>query len=98
MTSHRASRLTAVGLGLAATVLAGLLAWPGSKAGLLGQALWRLELLGYDFRLANSAPHTLSRNVVIVTIDEGSIAGLGTWPWPRRYHARVIDNLASGSE
>jgi adenylate cyclase len=62
--------------------------------GLLGQALWRLESLIYDFRLVHSAPGTTSEHVVIVTIDENSIAQLGIWPWPRGYHARVIDNLA----
>ncbi len=94
MPMRRASYIAAVVIALAGATLAVLLTWPEAKLGLGGQALWRLELLSYDFRLANSVPDTPSDHIVIVTIDEGSIATLGRWPWPRSYHARVIENLA----
>ncbi|KLI62812.1 CHASE2 domain-containing protein [Aurantiacibacter marinus] len=41
--------------------------------------------------LARAAP---SENVVIVGIDDPSLVKLGAWPWPRSYHARLIDRLA----
>ena len=94
MQRRRSSYIMAAVIGLVAAALALLLCWPGAGLGLVGQALWRLELLTYDFRLANSVPQTASDHVVVVTIDERSIASLGTWPWPRRYHAQVISNLA----
>ncbi len=94
MHSRRSSYIAAVAIGLAAAVVALVLTWPGFNLGLLGQALWRLELATYDVRLAYSVPNTPADDIVIVTIDEGSIAELGTWPWPRSYHARVIENLA----
>ncbi len=94
MQARGASYVAAVTIGLAGAGLAVLLTWPGFGLGLIGQAFWQLELLSYDFRLANSVPNTPSEHVVIVTIDEGSIADLGTWPWPRSHHARVIQNLA----
>jgi len=34
-----------------------------------------------------------SSNVVIVEIDDGSIAGMGRWPWPRGYIAQMINML-----
>jgi len=94
MQRRRSSYIMAAVIGLVAAALALLLCWPGARFGLVGQALWRLELLTYDFRLANSVPQTASDHLVVVTIDEGSIASLGTWPWPRSYHAQVISNLA----
>ena len=32
-------------------------------------------------------------SVVVVDIDEKSIAEIGSWPWPRRLHAELIDRL-----
>ncbi len=32
-------------------------------------------------------------DLVIVTIDAESLEELGTWPWPRDYHARVLEAL-----
>jgi len=37
-------------------------------------------------------------DVVVVAIDDKSVAALGRWPWPRQWHARLIDQLgASGA-
>ncbi|HEB49589.1 MAG TPA: EAL domain-containing protein [Desulfobulbus sp.] len=33
-------------------------------------------------------------DIVILAIDEHSLARLGRWPWPRRIHARVVDKLS----
>ena len=40
-------------------------------------------------------PRTASGNVVLVTIDSSSIEKIGVWPWPRRLHAELLDNLVS---
>lgn len=37
-----------------------------------------------------------SQQVVVLTIDDQSIANIGRWPWPRDVHAKVIDTLTKG--
>src|SRR5258708_27318424 len=37
--------------------------------------------------------HKASGDVVLVKIDDASLREIGRWPWPRRYHAALIDNL-----
>ncbi|HEY0625229.1 MAG TPA: EAL domain-containing protein [Allosphingosinicella sp.] len=37
-----------------------------------------------------------SGQIVIVGIDDRSIQQIGRWPWPRRYHAELIDRLVAG--
>lgn len=32
--------------------------------------------------------------IVIVTIDDASMARLGRWPWPRSTHAKIIDTIS----
>jgi diguanylate cyclase (GGDEF)-like protein/PAS domain S-box-containing protein len=40
-----------------------------------------------------------SSNIAIVAIDARSLEELDTWPWPRGYHATVLENLvAAGAE
>jgi adenylate cyclase len=67
---------------------------------LLAAALWLtgafefIENRLYDtLYQRDGAPDT---RVVIIGIDESSIAALGQWPWPRDYMADVIDILAEG--
>ena len=38
----------------------------------------------------------IDRPVVLVGIDDKSIAALGRWPWPRTLHAGLIDRIAAG--
>lgn len=38
--------------------------------------------------------HEVDTDIVIVGIDARSLADLQQWPWPRRYHARVLERLA----
>jgi diguanylate cyclase (GGDEF)-like protein/PAS domain S-box-containing protein len=49
--------------------------------------------------LADMRLHWFSRqstgNIVLVAIDSPSIESIGTWPWPRRLHAELIDKLES---
>jgi len=53
-----------------------------------------LEYKAYDVasHFRDKAP---ASNVVIVEIDDDSIAGMGRWPWPRGYIAQMINMLQS---
>jgi PAS domain S-box-containing protein len=48
------------------------------------------DLMDSRFRLVRRAP---SDSLVIVTIDPRSMRELPAWPWPRNYHAQLLDNL-----
>lgn len=54
----------------------------------------RLERAFYDFASSHN-PHQPSAQVVLIAIDDKSLASLGPWPWPRHLHARLIDTLAA---
>ena len=73
-------------------------------ATLIGSALaitpfvQRIELATYDWRLRQTArPTSPSGDIVIVSIDDDSVRRMephaGRWPWPRLYHAALIDFL-----
>jgi adenylate cyclase len=58
----------------------------------------RLEAIVYDTRLSLTMPRTLDPRIVIVDIDEKSLAekekgGEGRWPWPRDRLALLLDKL-----
>ncbi len=53
-------------------------------------ALWRLDLALYDAAMRGAPPPA---DVVIVAIDDASIAALGRWPWSRARHAALLDRL-----
>lgn len=55
--------------------------------------LGRPDATLYDAALALS-PRPAPADIVIIAIDEPSLAKLGRWPWPRAVHARLIDRLA----
>ncbi|HEV8389732.1 MAG TPA: CHASE2 domain-containing protein [Dongiaceae bacterium] len=48
------------------------------------------QLTGARFQILKSEP---SGNVVVVAIDAYSLHEKPVWPWPRSWHATVIDNL-----
>lgn len=54
------------------------------------------EIAEDDLRVARNGAHRheASGDIVIVSIDDASLRRFGNWPWPRRYHARIIDRLA----
>jgi EAL domain-containing protein (putative c-di-GMP-specific phosphodiesterase class I)/CHASE2 domain-containing sensor protein len=37
--------------------------------------------------------HKASGDIVLVAIDDPSLAAVDKWPWPRRYHAEIADKL-----
>lgn len=55
-----------------------------------------LEAKSYDSRFeyvrGERAP---SKDIIILSIDNASIEELDSWPWPRDYHAKVVDLLKS---
>ncbi len=58
----------------------------------------RLEAVVYDTRLALTMPRTVDPSIVILDIDEKSLAekekgGEGRWPWPRDRLALLLDKL-----
>lgn len=55
--------------------------------------LQRLDNIIYDARLRATMPGTLDYRVVIVDIDEKSLAAVGRWPWSRDKVAQLVDTL-----
>ncbi|PCE26646.1 CHASE2 domain-containing protein [Burkholderia ubonensis] len=59
----------------------------------LGRASTSVDGLIYD-RLLMLRSLPLSPDIVVVDIDNQSVAALGRWPWPRDVHARLLAALA----
>ena len=53
----------------------------------------KMDYLTYDFRLNLTMPTTVDKRIVIVDIDERSLAEEGRWPWPRDKLSRLVDHL-----
>ncbi len=71
-------------------ILLGMLA----LAALLGwqNGLGRIDQTLYDSLVAVSG-RPARDDIIIVAIDDFSLSELGRWPWPREYHAQLIDRL-----
>lgn len=54
----------------------------------------RIDNAFYDLLIGFRAPPPSDR-ILLVTIDDRSIAALGRWPWPRDVHARMLRRLAT---
>jgi len=67
-----------------------LVVWGAYLTGFLRFADQELEDL--RFRLVG---REATADLVIVAIDARSLQELSVWPWPRRYHAQVLRNLAA---
>ena len=52
-----------------------------------------LENLAYDTRLKLMLAESQDKQVVIIDIDENSLAEIGHWPWNRDVMANINDNL-----
>lgn len=75
-------------------LLAAAVATVGLLLFLLAPAfLQTLEARLYDLHFALRGPRPPSVPVVVVAIDERSLATLGRWPWPRTLLARLVDRL-----
>ncbi len=66
----------------------------GEQIGLWpSQLLQRLEWISYDQRVQATVKGQAPAEIVIVDIDEASLAEFGQWPWPRDQVALLIDKL-----
>lgn len=79
---------TGAGAVLACAALSAILAWLSTRPGLA-----QLDMLAYD-RMLPLAAQPASDRILVVAIDERSMAALGRWPWPRSTHARLLSRLA----
>ncbi len=86
MTNPR-SRLWKSGRVIAPLLVAGLAALLAHLDG-----LWRIDLMLYD-AACRAFFKPAPADVVVVGIDETSLAALGRWPWPRRIHAELVEKL-----
>ncbi len=53
----------------------------------------RLDAIVYDALIGQSRPQELDDRIVIVDIDEKSLAEVGRWPWGRHRMATLLDKL-----
>lgn len=61
--------------------------------GSLGRLTAGVDHLVYD-RFLGLRAQPLLRDIVVLEIDNASIAQLGRWPWPRSVHARLLEQIA----
>ena len=57
-------------------------------------AVRRLDNLLYDV-VVTARPAPPPDDIIIIAIDEASLARIGPWPWPRGIHAAAIDRVAA---
>lgn len=55
--------------------------------------LQRIENVFYDLRIRSTVPNTFDDRIIIVDIDEKSIADEGQWPWSRNKLSFLVDIL-----
>ena len=53
----------------------------------------KMENIAYDTRLKMTMPNTVDNSIVIVDIDEKSLAEIGRFPWSRDKLAMLLDQL-----
>ena len=83
---------------LASRIVARLLTALGASAVVVLLVLsgisWRADTALYDLLIQRSA-QTADERILVVAIDEKSLAELGRWPWSRRIHAQLVDALSA---
>src|SRR5512134_759064 len=84
----RALGILAPGFALTLLMLA-LSLWPPSLAVFLEGKI-------YDSFLRSAPRHPVAGSVVVVDLDEASLARLGQWPWPRYRVARLLEKIRGG--
>ncbi len=72
-------------------LLALFLTFLASKSSLFQQ----FELKSLDFRFLVKGKQPTNPNIVVIGIDDASIARFGRWPWPRSYHGELLNALSS---
>jgi adenylate cyclase len=53
----------------------------------------RIDAMLYDAHMRAAMPQTFDDRIVIVDVDEKSLAEVGRWPWSRNYMATLTDVL-----
>lgn len=84
---HSYWRLVAWGL-IASLLVAGLYLYPPSLLAYLDQR-------AYDILFRSAHRFQTSGRVVIVDLDERSLARFGRWPWPRSRLARLLEKIGA---
>ena len=90
---YRTRRIIIMGIGF---FLTGALLWiQFLMPPVLGELTQRLELITFDIRLKTltSAARQSTAKVVIIDIDDRSLAKYGRWPWSRSTVATLIENI-----
>jgi adenylate cyclase len=82
---------TLIRLGISAFVFIVFLVHTAGLAGF--GLLTTLENLTYDARILLTMPRTIDPHVVVVDIDEKTMAAEGQWPWPRARLAELVAQL-----
>jgi len=54
-----------------------------------------LDQKSLDLRFLLRGGRKTGNKILIVAIDEKSISKIGRWPWPRKYHALLVNKLVS---
>lgn len=58
--------------------------------------LRQLDRISYDLMLRKLGEKSANPSVLLVDIDEASLARYGQWPWPRHIVARMLDIIGEG--
>lgn len=83
---------------IAVTLIPLVLALLHASGALRIDVLQRLDDILYDARLRATMPRTLDERIVIVDIDEKSLAEVGRWPWGRDKLAGLVNELLDGQK
>ncbi len=60
----------------------------------VSRSLEHLDLTLND-QLSRLSQHSVSPDIVIVAIDDKSLAEIGRWPWRRAVHASLLDRISA---
>src|SRR5205807_9500582 len=60
------------------------------------QPLVRLENFVTDLQFKLRDRRTPGEDIIIITIDEKSLAEVGRWPWPRDRQAKLVEAISAG--
>jgi CHASE2 domain-containing sensor protein len=95
----------AVGVGrhtLVEWLVVAVVATVGVTLATFDDSVVRVDAIVYDalalalaLALARAASRPAPDSIVIVAIDDISVAALGRWPWPRAYHTALLHQLAA---
>ncbi|MSR64221.1 MAG: adenylate/guanylate cyclase domain-containing protein [Verrucomicrobiae bacterium] len=53
------------------------------------------ELKSLDYRFQTRPAEEIAPNLLVVAIDDASLNVAGRWPWPRDYHAALLDAMVA---